>query len=64
MPVGDNRLLTPPLIYRGMKYITEFAPGTGISHLALAPLVKFLTWNNYLKSLNVFNINYAVSLEV
>lgn len=56
---GYSRLLALPLIYRGMKYVIEFTPGTGISPLALAPLVKFLTWNNYLKSLNdVFNVKF------
>lgn len=65
-PVGNNSLLTPPLMYREMKYVTELMPGTGIRPLALAALVKFLTWNNYLRSLNnVFNVKFMhVSLKV
>lgn len=59
-------LLTPLLTQRGMKHVTEFATGTGISPLALAPLVKFLIWINYLKSLSgVFNVKFMhVSLKV
>lgn len=59
-------LLTPLLTQRAMKPATEFTPGTGISPLALAPLVKFLIWINYLKSLNgVFNVKFMhMSLKV